>query len=93
MELFPDGLKTLPGLAINLLAVFGQMFYCILIERFSDKNLELIGIITECSKNIDFFLVRLDGRSYGLGRRLQNATDIGGSYSRCYSQPESAYYG
>jgi hypothetical protein len=66
----PAASNLYPTLAGNLLAVFGQMFYCIFIERFSDKNLELIGIIAECSKNIDCFLVRLDARSYCLGKRL-----------------------
>jgi hypothetical protein len=59
-ELFPDDLKTLLNLATNPLAVCRWMFYCIFIEIHSDKNMETIGS----------FLVRLNTRSNGLGKRL-----------------------
>jgi hypothetical protein len=45
------------------------MFYCIFIEKRSDKDLDIAGIV-EYSKNAGFFLVRPDANSCGLGRRL-----------------------
>jgi hypothetical protein len=69
-ELLFDGFITLSCPVINPLEVCLRMFYCIFIERRSDENLDITSIAAECSKDIDSFLVRLNTRSYGLGRRL-----------------------
>jgi hypothetical protein len=46
------------------------MFYCIFIEKRSNKDLDIAGISGAYSEDIDSFLVRLNTRSHGLGRRL-----------------------